>query len=206
MNEGRMARQMGVIDNSVILTVRSSSDPRYYELGRELKRRVKRGDIVVFDATGNASVIDREEARRQSIHQAAQRSEAIAVRAEEPALRVVDAIGTNPIAAKLAAGLNGDEARARRLFLNKAKEFKRTGAISQTETIRHTDSSRQPVFGVQSGEPNPERRVKAYFSREGEDFVLRVLCKVIEDERGRDALREDGFIPPRIGKGAKRKG
>lgn len=199
MSEASMAWRMGTVGNSVGLIVRRSTDPKYHELDRDLKRRVKRGDGVVFNEAGNMTgVIDREELRRHS------QAEVKVAGVEEVPLRAMDAIGRNPIAAKLAAGLNGDEQRARKLFRNKAGELDKVGSISQAEIIRHIDSSQPPVYGVQTGELDTSKRLKAYFSREGETFVLRVICRAGDDERGRSALRMDGYVPQKMGRGARR--
>lgn len=194
MSERSMARQMGAV-------IRSSRDAGYHELGRDVKRRVKRGDGVILNDRGEITIIDREALRRER-NQARQSFQDEL--SQDISLQVIDVIGENPIASRLFAGLNGDSARARKLFETKAREFATVGRISQAEIIRHEDSSRSPVYGVQTKELDVEKRLKAYFSRKRGVFELRVLCKSQEDERGRDALRADGYLPPRLGRGARR--
>ncbi len=208
MSEASMANQMGVADHWVDLTiVRGSRDQGYHGLDRTLKRRVKRGDGVVINQAGSVTgVIDREEMRQQSVRQASQGTEFISIGKEDPGIKIIDATTRNRIAAKLAAGLNGDGQRARKLAFKRAEELME-GETIQAEIIRHSDSSRPSAYGVQTVQGDPNKRVKAYFSREGGDIVLRVICRVSEDERGRAALRLDGFTPPEIiTRGAKRRG
>ena len=108
-------------------------------------------------------------------------------------IKTVSLIDSHPATAKLAGRLNGDTERAMRLFHIKAREHQETGAIAQAQIIRHTDSSRPAVIGVQSGDTNPDRRVRAFFSREGDTYALRAICKAGEDGKVLDALWSMGY-------------
>ena len=109
-------------------------------------------------------------------------------------IRTVSLIDSHPATAKLAGRLNGDTERAMRLFHIKAREYQETGSIAQAQIIRHTDSSRPAVIGVQSGDSNPDRRVRAFFSRErGDIYALRAICKAGEDGKVLDALWSMGY-------------
>ena len=108
-------------------------------------------------------------------------------------IRTVSLIDSHPATAKLAGRLNGDTERAMRLFFIKAREHQETGSITQAQIIRHTDSSRPAVIGVQSGDTNPDRRVRAFFSREGNTYTLRAICKAGEDGKVLDALWSMGY-------------
>lgn len=109
-------------------------------------------------------------------------------------IRVMSLIDSHPATAKLASRLNGDADRAMRLFYMKARELQETGSITQAQIIRHTDSSKPAIIGVQSGDPNPDRRVRAFFSREkGGIYALRAICKASEDGKVLDALWSMGY-------------
>ena len=108
-------------------------------------------------------------------------------------IRTASLIDNNPATAKLASRLNGDTQRAMRLFHIKAREHQETGSVTQAQIIRHTDSSRPAVIGVQSGDSSPERRVRAFFSREKDVYALRAICKAGEDGKVLDALWSMGY-------------
>jgi hypothetical protein len=109
-------------------------------------------------------------------------------------IRTVSLIDSHPATAKLASRLNGDTGRAMRLFYTKAREHQETGSVTQAQIIRHGESSRPAVIGVQSGDSNPGRRVRAFFSRElGDVYALRAICKADEDGKVLDALWNMGY-------------
>ena len=108
-------------------------------------------------------------------------------------IRTASLIDNNPTTAKLASRLNGDTKRAMRLFHIKAREHQETGSVTQAQIIRHTDSSRPVVIGVQSGDSSPERRVRAFFSKEKDIYALRAICKAGEDGKALDALWNMGY-------------
>lgn len=108
-------------------------------------------------------------------------------------IRTVSLIDSHPATAKLASRLNGDTQRAMRLFYTKAREHQETGSVTQAQIIRHGESSRPAVIGVQSGDSNPGRRVRAFFSREGDVYALRAICKADEDGKVLDALWNMGY-------------
>jgi len=109
-------------------------------------------------------------------------------------IRTISLIDSHPATAKLAGRLNGDAERAMRLFHIKAREHHETGSVTQAQIIRHRDSSRPAVIGVQSGDSNPERRVRAFFSRDGNVYILRAICKAGEDGKALDALLGMGYM------------
>lgn len=112
-------------------------------------------------------------------------------------IRTVSLVESNSATAKLASRLNGDTQRAIRLFHTKAREHQETGSVTQAQIIRHTDSSRAVVIGVQSGDSSPERRVRAFFSKEGDTYILRAICKAGEDGKALDALWSMGYSQAR---------
>ncbi len=107
--------------------------------------------------------------------------------------RVEIGIERNPAAARLAQRLNGDSERAIRLFHQKARELLQTGSVSQAQIIRHTDGDRAPVFGVQTSDSSPSRRVRAFFSPENDIPTLLVICKADEDGKAMEILRGMGY-------------
>lgn len=109
-------------------------------------------------------------------------------------LKTVIAIDSHPATARLAGRLNGDTQRAVRLFYTKAREQELTGAVTQAQIIRHRDSSRQAVIGVQSGDSDPAKRVRAFFSHEGNQYTLRAICRASEDGKALDALAAMGYL------------
>lgn len=109
-------------------------------------------------------------------------------------IRTVSLVDENPATARLARRLNGDRDRALRLFYTKAREHQETGSVIQGQVIRHSDSTRPAIIGVQSGDSSPEKRVRAFFYRDGNVYTLRVICKASEDGKGLAALASLGYM------------
>ncbi len=188
--ERRMDRQMGTVEGSLGFTVSSSSDQGYYELDRNLKRRVKRGDVVVFDETGKVNVVDREEVRRQRqiARQTLQGKDVTAVetsavaagtfpwitenvdalvtilRIGERTIRLIDVSGVAPFG-NLQRKLNGSMSKTDTLIRKSiAKGVLEGGVMPGVQIFREKDRRELKIFGVQDGDPNERTRLCAAFT------------------------------------------
>ena len=227
--EGRTARQAGAVDYSAGLTVRRSTDRGYDWLPRDLKRRVKRGDQINLDPSGNVvGVIARQEPmnavrQREAISHEPQgrvdyraaRSAAVATEQMPIWLQrilglettqlerggvsypIIDATGIYPSVDKLRRGLNGQSGRALALF-HKAIERRSAVGISpgfQQEVIEHPLSGVPPIVAVQDRDPNPNARVRAFYSVFDGGYILRAISGVDRrDERtALDVFKTEGY-------------
>lgn len=120
-------------------------------------------------------------------------SKAQAVEVGGVVIRIASLIESHPTTAKLARRLNGETERAMRLFYTKAREHQETGSVTQGQIIGHTEGSRSSVIGVQTGDSSPGRRVRAFFSKEGDIYTLRAICRAEEDGKALDALSSMGY-------------
>ena len=109
-------------------------------------------------------------------------------------IKTISLVDENSATARLARRLNGDTDRALRLFYTKARELQETGSVTQGQVIRHSDSTRPAIIGVQSGDSSPAKRVRAFFSREQDVFTLWAICKASEDGKALAALASLGYV------------
>lgn len=110
-----------------------------------------------------------------------------------PVIRFTSLVYDHPVLGRLASKLNGETGKAMKLFQIKAKELEQTGFIHQAQVIGHRDSSIPPVFGVQSGDPSPSKRVRVFFSKDNGVYALRAICRADEDGKALDVLRSMGY-------------
>lgn len=201
MSEARIAIQMGTADQAIGVTVRSSSDPGYHGLDRNLKRRVKRGDVVVFEVAGNVSVIDREEARRQIVSQTVQRTEAAVVETTNIAagtfpwiteavdvpvttlrisgrtIRLIDVSGVAPFG-KLRRKLNGSMPKTDTLIRKSiVKGVSEGGVVPGVQIFREKERKELKIFGVQDTDPNERTRVCAAFTPLDANNEIYIIAK-----------------------------
>ena len=212
MGEARMAHRMGVVDYSAGLTVTRSRDRGYDWLPRDLKRRVKRGDQINLDSSGNIIGITSRQEPRSEVTQGkvvfretqstadfkAARSAAVAVDQRPLWLQtimslertqverggvsfpIIDATGIYPSIDRVKRGLNGHAGRALGLLHKVIERGPVIGASSafQQEVIDHPTSGVPQIVAVQERDPNPNARVRAFYSVVGGDYVLRAVSGV----------------------------
>jgi hypothetical protein len=86
-------------------------------------------------------------------------------------------VETNPTLVKAGEGLNSE---GRRLLQQKTVEWRITGSIRQSQSIR-VPKSQVDIRAVQNTDPNPKSRIRGFLTRVGDVYIGIAACRAIND-------------------------